>query len=88
MAIDTKRHEEADKSAERVWQSREMQWSAGSGVLLAIGFVVETMFHNEGLATGLWVLATLAGIRFFAREAAEDLWREREVGIELLILAA
>jgi heavy metal translocating P-type ATPase len=83
-----KSEDDVEESVEHVWQSREVQWSAASGVLLAAGFIVEKTTHNEGLASGLWVLATVAGLRFFAREAAEELWREREVGIELLMTVA
>lgn len=77
-----------DEAVERIWQNREVQWSAASGLLVVIGFVVEKLFHNEGAATAIWVLATLAGIRFFAREALEELWREHEIGIELLMTVA
>lgn len=86
--MESEQHGEAGEPVERLWQSREVQWSAAAGVLLAVGFIVEKAIHNEGLATGLWVLATVAGIRFFAREAGEELWREREVGIELLMTIA
>ena len=36
----------------------------------------------------LFVASTLAGVRFFALEALKELWREREIGIELLIINA
>jgi len=82
-------HEEAaDEAPERVWQSREVQWSAASGLLLAVGFLVEQVAGNETVAVTLWVAATIAGVRFFALEAFEELWAEREVGIELLMTTA
>jgi Cd2+/Zn2+-exporting ATPase len=84
----TEHEEDEHEAAEHVWQSREVQWSAAAGVLLAVGFAVEQLTHNEALATGLWVLATLAGVRFFAQEAIEELWHEREIGIELLMTIA
>lgn len=80
--------EHEEEAVEHVWQSREVQWSAASGLLVVLGFVAEKALHQEGLATGLWVLATFAGVRFFAREAIEELWQEREIGIELLMTVA
>jgi Cd2+/Zn2+-exporting ATPase len=80
--------EETEEAVEHVWQSREVQWSAASGVLLAVGFLVEVLTDYEGLAVGIWIAATAAGIRFFAWEAIEELWSEREVGIELLMTVA
>jgi len=79
---------EEEETAEHLWESREVQWSAAAGILLGLGFVAEMVFDQEGLALALWVLATAAGLRFFAREAFEELWNEREVGIELLMTVA
>ena len=70
---------------ERLWQSREVQWSALSGLLLLAGFVVAVLDGPDGLSTALYVAATVAGARFFALEAFEELVREREIGIELLM---
>jgi Cd2+/Zn2+-exporting ATPase len=84
----TELEEDEHEAVEHVWQSREVQWSAASGLLLAIGFVVEKATHNDGLSTAIWILATVAGVRFFAQEAIEELWREREIGIELLMTIA
>ena len=85
----TTEHEEDEHEAvEHVWQSREVQWSAASGLLLVVGFVIEQATHNDGLSTAIWILATVAGVRFFAQEAIEELWREREIGIELLMTIA
>lgn len=87
--MESREHEtDEERAVEHVWQGREVQWSAAAGVLLAMGFVVEQLTHNEGVAIGLWILATLAGVRFFAQEAIEELWREREIGIELLMTIA
>jgi Cd2+/Zn2+-exporting ATPase len=80
--------DENEEAVEHVWQSREVQWSAASGVLLAVGFAVETLTHYEGLAVAIWIAATAAGIRYFAAEAIEELWSEREIGIELLMTVA
>lgn len=86
--MENNEHEHDEEEIEHVWQSREVQWSAVSGLLVVLGFVAEKVLHQEGLATGLWIAATLAGVRFFAREAIEELWREREIGIELLMTVA
>jgi Cd2+/Zn2+-exporting ATPase len=80
--------EEVGATPERVWQSREVQWSAASGLLLAIGFAVDQITGNGTIAVVLWIVATLAGVRFFAVEAFEEFWTEREVGIELLMTVA
>ncbi len=62
-----------------------MRWSALSGLLLLTGFVASVSDAADALTTALYVASALAGARFFAREALEDLVRERTVGIELLM---
>ena len=84
LLVDDDRDEEHEGS-ERLWESREVRWSALSGLLLLVGFAISVADGPDGLATGLYVLATVAGARFFAREALEELVREREIGIELLM---
>ena len=74
-----------DKGVEHLWQSREVRWSALSGLLLAAGFAVSVLDGPDGVVTALYVAATVAGARFFALEAVEELVRERVVGIELLM---
>lgn len=81
-------HDDGDEGPRHLWQSREVRWSAASGLLVALGFAVEKLTHQDGLATGLYVVATIAGVRFFAVEAALELWREHEIGIELLMTVA
>ena len=73
---------------QRVWQSRPVRWSACSGLLLAAGFVADQAGAPGWAVTGLYVAATLAGVRFFAVEAAEELWEDRRVDIELLMTVA
>ncbi len=65
-----------------------MRWSAASGGLLAVGIAVGLASGPEWLATGAFVMSTLAGVRFFAPEAVEELVSHREVGIELLMTVA
>lgn len=69
----------------RIWASREVRWSARSGLLLLGGFLVSAFDGHGGLASGLFIAATVAGARFFAPEALEELVRERRIGIALLM---
>jgi Cd2+/Zn2+-exporting ATPase len=77
--------EDEDEGVEHIWESPEVRWSALSGLLLAAGFGVSVFGGPDGVAIGLYVAATLAGARFFALEALEELIRERTIGIELLM---
>jgi heavy metal translocating P-type ATPase len=78
-------HDEEHDGAERIWESPEVRWSALSGLLLLAGFLLSVVDGPDALATGSYVAATLTGARFFALEAFEELVREREIGIELLM---
>ena len=79
---------ERDEAPEHLWESRAVRWSALSGLLLVIGFVAERA-GAEGLwVTLVYVAATVAGVRFFALEALEQLRDEHQVGIELLMTVA
>lgn len=71
-----------------LWESREVRWSALSGLLLAVGFVAERFGAEGWWITAIYVASTLAGVRFFAWEAIEEVVREREIGIELLMTVA
>ncbi len=73
------------EGSERFWESREVRWSAISGVLLLAGFAISLADGPDAASVALYVAATVAGARFFAVEAFEELVREREVGIELLM---
>jgi heavy metal translocating P-type ATPase len=79
---------EVDEAPERLWESREVRWSAASGLLVGAGFVARWLGASDPLADGVFVTATLAGMRFFAREAITELAEERRVGIELLMTVA
>lgn len=72
-------------SSSRLWEHREVRWSASSGLLLLAGFVASVTGAANALTTALYIAAAVVGARFFAREALEDLVRERKVGIELLM---
>ncbi|MEZ5220344.1 MAG: cation-translocating P-type ATPase [Ilumatobacteraceae bacterium] len=82
------RDDDDDEAPEHFWQSREVQWSIVSGVLLAIGFIAEQLGAEGWGITAVFVASTLAGVRYFAVEALQELWREREIGIELLMTVA
>lgn len=85
--LDTDHDDEAEEheGPERLWESSEVRWSALSGLLLLAGFLLSVFDGPDALSTGLYVAATVAGARFFAVEAFEELVREREIGIELLM---
>ncbi len=69
----------------RWWQSRPVLWSAASGVILVVGFVLAVAGAPETLVTAVYVVAAVVGARFFAAEAFEQLVHDRQVGIELLM---
>jgi Cd2+/Zn2+-exporting ATPase len=43
---------------------------------------------NKALESGLYVVAMIVGGRHWLREGLEELWEEREIGIEILMLFA
>lgn len=89
IGADSDRSEDGDDDApEHLWESRPVRWSAVSGLLLAVGFVAERFGAEGWWITTLFVASTIAGARFFAVEAFGELWREREIGIELLMTVA
>ena len=76
---------DVDDGVEHPWESREVRWSALAGLLLAVGFLAGRVEVPTGVVTGIYAASTVAGLRFFALEAIEELWRERRIGIELLM---
>jgi Cd2+/Zn2+-exporting ATPase len=85
---DDEHDERSDGAPEHLWQSPKVRWSALAGVLLAIGFVADQLGADETAVNVIYVLATLAGVRFFAIEAVRELVLEREIDIELLMTVA
>ncbi|MFP5319145.1 MAG: heavy metal translocating P-type ATPase [Acidimicrobiia bacterium] len=73
---------------EHLWESREVRWSALSGLLLVAGFLSDQLGADGLVVNLIYVAATVAGVRFFALEALEELREEGEVGIELLMTVA
>ena len=87
--IDDDEHEEGTHDTpEHLWQSPKVRWSALAGILLAVGFVADQLGANELTVNIIYVLATVAGVRFFAIEAVRELVYEREIDIELLMTVA
>ena len=85
LLVDRDEEGEEHEGPERLWESREVRWSALSGLLLLAGFLTSVLDGPDAVSTALYVAATVAGARFFAVEAFEELVREREIGIELLM---
>jgi len=77
-----------DERARRLWESREVRWSGVSGILLLIGFLLSLADANPTLITGVFIVATIVGVRFFAVEGIEMLFEHRVIGIELLMTIA
>lgn len=72
----------------RPWRNLKVVTSAVSGVLLAAGFFGAMVGLPASLTTFLYVSAVLIGGYYFGREALEELVKEREIGIELLMSVA
>ncbi len=70
------------------WRNPQVVTSATSGLLLVIGFIGGKIGLVPLPETGLYILAVLIGGWYFGREAFEELVREREIGIELLMSLA
>ena len=80
--------DEAPDAPGRLWESRKVRWSAACGLFALAGFVAEQLGAPSEVVTALYVTSTLAGVRFFGVEGVDELVREREVGIELLMTIA
>lgn len=72
----------------RLWQNPKVITSVISGILLAVGWLLEQAGVSESLSLILYIGAILIGGYYFGREALEELIHEREVGIELLMSVA
>ena len=86
--VDGSGADEAEEAPKHLWDSREVRWSALSGVLLAVGFAVDHLGVDGAAVIAIYVASTVAGLRFFAVEAVSELIEERVVGIELLMTVA
>jgi Cd2+/Zn2+-exporting ATPase len=72
----------------RLWQNPKVITSVVSGILLVVGWLLEQAGGSEPISFILYIGAILIGGYYFGREALEELIREREVGIELLMSVA
>lgn len=72
----------------RPWRNAKVVTSAFSGLLLVAGFVGGYAGLSPQLQTVIYVVAVLIGGYYFGREALEELIKEREIGIELLMSTA
>lgn len=71
-----------------LWRNPKVLTSASSGVLLLAGWLIGLFGAPNAVPIGFYVAAILVGGYFFGREALEDLFLEREIGIELLMSVA
>lgn len=72
----------------RPWRNPKVVTSAFSGLLLVAGFVGGYAGLPPLLQTAIYIVAVLVGGYYFGREAVEELLKEREIGIELLMSTA
>jgi cation transport ATPase len=84
----TQTETESGGLAGELWRSREVRWSGFSGLLIAAGYAAGPLGAPGAVSTALFIAAAVVGARFFAAEAVEELVREREIGIELLMTVA
>jgi len=70
------------------WRNPPVVTAAISGLLLAAGFAGGLLGVSDVVQTAIYVAAVVVGGWFFGREALEELVKEREIGIELLMSVA
>lgn len=74
--------------APRPWKNPKVITSALSGLLLLVGWLLSRGGAAEGVTIAIYIASLLIGGYYFGREALEELFLEREVGIELLMTVA
>ena len=72
----------------RPWRNEKVVTSALAGLFLLVGFVGGYAGLWPEFQTFFYVVAVLVGGYYFGREAVEELLKEREIGIELLMSTA
>ncbi|MCC7542715.1 MAG: heavy metal translocating P-type ATPase [Deltaproteobacteria bacterium] len=70
-----------------LWGSKNVRASILAWLFAGLAFVAGWS-TVPALQVGLFAAAILSGAFYFAREAIEELWKERKIGIELLMTAA
>lgn len=78
----------APSAPTKPWRNPKVLAAAAAGVLALAGWLLGFTAAPEIAATGLFWLAIVVGGYFFGREALEDLFFERKIGIELLMSIA
>jgi Cd2+/Zn2+-exporting ATPase len=81
-------HGEIPKERPTLWGSGPVRASALAWVFVLGGLATGLLGGPPILATSLYAASILSGGFYFAREAAEEFWKEREIGIELLMTVA
>ncbi|MGX9948426.1 heavy metal translocating P-type ATPase (plasmid) [Bradyrhizobium denitrificans] len=77
-----------DHRLPKPWENAKVLTAGGSGILLAVGWILGAAGAPDLLSIVLYLAAILVGGWFFGREAIEELVFEREIGIELLMSVA
>ena len=72
----------------RPWRNPKVLASLSSGVVLLVGWLVSRAGGADAASLILYVVSLIVGAYYFGREAIEDLFFEREISIEFLMLAA
>lgn len=70
------------------WKNPKVLTSVASGFLLLTGWVLGKWGEPSALQTGIFLTAIVLGGYFFAKEAIEELFFEREIGVEFLMAFA
>ncbi|UCG18374.1 MAG: heavy metal translocating P-type ATPase, partial [Thiotrichales bacterium] len=71
-----------------LWRNPQVVTSVTSGLLLLVGFIGGYVGMPLPLQTFLYLVAVVTGGYYFGREALENLVKDREIGIELLMATA
>lgn len=69
------------------WQNPKVLAASLSGLLLLAGYLIG-LSHHHFVASWIYAASAVIGAFYFAKEAAEELLKEREIGIELLMTTA
>lgn len=88
MTADTCGSTDSPKVVPAPWRNPPVVTSCLSGLLLLLGFVAGLLGVGVTVQTMVYVAAVVIGGWFFGREALEELIKEREIGIELLMSVA
>jgi len=70
------------------WKNPKVVTSALSGLLLLVGWLLGLAGIPETVSIGIYWVAILTGGYYFGKEALQDLWFEKSIGIELLMSIA